>query len=326
MNAMNARHAPGPATLRRIVELACRAPSIHNTQPWLWRLAGARIDLYCDHRRQLPVADPHGRSLVLSCGAALHHAQVAADALGLDTHIARLPTPGNPSHLAAIDLTAGEPSSHAAADLKALERRRTDRSRFTSWPMSDERITALSNAASHRGVRVVAITDVSERFRLELLLSRAVAHQFSDPRFADEQRLWVDRSDVDGIPAAAIDCAARSGARPSRFTDPRRLVLDELLQSSDGLLLISTDDDDRAAWLQAGETLSEVWLNATSDGMSVVPLSQVVEVDETRLALTHEFPGGTAAPQALLRVGWQEMGQGDRVRTPRRPLDDVLIG
>ena len=52
--------------LRDIVELACRAPSVHNTQPWLWRLDGDRIELHADRRRQLPVADPSGRNLVIS--------------------------------------------------------------------------------------------------------------------------------------------------------------------------------------------------------------------------------------------------------------------
>ena len=64
------------------VELACRAPSVHNTQPWAWRLRPDGVDLYADHQRRLSVADPVGRELTISCGAALHHFQVAARAMG----------------------------------------------------------------------------------------------------------------------------------------------------------------------------------------------------------------------------------------------------
>ncbi|GAA4743965.1 NAD(P)H nitroreductase [Nocardioides endophyticus] len=322
---MSARTSPGPTTLRRIVELACRAPSIHNTQPWLWRISDTRIDLYGDPTRQLPVADSRGRSLTVSCGAALHHAQVAADAVGLDARVARLPTPGSHDHLATIDLAPGRRSAHATADLRALERRRTDRSRFTSWPMSDERLAALSRAVSRDGVQVVPMTNVSERFRLEFLLRRAIARESSDPRYDEEQRQWIDRSPADGIPSAAVCAGADPRPRMSRFTSHDPMDLDELVQSSDGLLLISTEEDDRAAWLQAGEVLSAAWLRATTDGLSVVPLSQVVEIEETRLALTHELLGGRAAPQALLRIGWQEIGHSTRPLTPRRPVDDVLI-
>src|SRR3954471_14844893 len=65
-------------TLRRIVSLATRAPSVHNTQPWRWHAAGSTLELFADHSRQLPVSDPAGRNLVLSCGAVLHHVQVVA--------------------------------------------------------------------------------------------------------------------------------------------------------------------------------------------------------------------------------------------------------
>ena len=38
-----------PAGIARLlVSLACRAPSVHNTQPWAWRLRPGGIDLYAD--------------------------------------------------------------------------------------------------------------------------------------------------------------------------------------------------------------------------------------------------------------------------------------
>ena len=83
---------------RELVHMACRAPSIHNTQPWAWRLAGAdTIELYADRRRQLAQIDPEGRALAISCGAALHHLVVAAEGFGLvaETHL--LPLPATPT-------------------------------------------------------------------------------------------------------------------------------------------------------------------------------------------------------------------------------------
>ena len=79
------------------------------------------------------------------------------------------------------------------------------------------------------------------------------------------------------------------------------------------------------AWLRAGEGLSALWLHAVRQGLSVVPLSQVVEVAETRAALRHEVFGGRVEPLLLLRVGWQAISRSHLVATPRRPLDDVLL-
>ena len=100
----------------RVIELACRAPSVHNSQPWRWRVVDdATIELYADRRRQLQVSDPSGRNLALSCGAALHHAFVAAQALGLTAAVDLMPSRDNENLLARISLSSGtrtdEPSS-----------------------------------------------------------------------------------------------------------------------------------------------------------------------------------------------------------------------
>ena len=92
----------------RVIELACRAPSVHNSQPWRWRVVDdATIELYADHRRQLQVSDPPGRNLALSCGAALHHGFVAAQALGLTAAIDLMPSSDDENLLARISLSLG---------------------------------------------------------------------------------------------------------------------------------------------------------------------------------------------------------------------------
>src|SRR5215467_14384425 len=68
--------------LRDAVALAVRAPSIHNTQPWKFRLGQGRIELYADRSRQLPVADDSGRAMFVSCGAALVFARLALQNAG----------------------------------------------------------------------------------------------------------------------------------------------------------------------------------------------------------------------------------------------------
>ena len=50
-------------TVRSALELASRAPSVHNSQPWRWRIADRSVHLYADHARRLPATDPDGREL-----------------------------------------------------------------------------------------------------------------------------------------------------------------------------------------------------------------------------------------------------------------------
>jgi hypothetical protein len=216
----------------------------------------------------------------------------------------------------------------AAARLLILQHRCTDRRRFTSWPVPDSQLAALAQAASGGEARAIPITDVTMRFRTELLVERAMTLQAADPQFSDEHAAWVDRSAVDGLPSsiAVPHSAGRSAAPPSRFRaetgGPQR---ERAVESSDGLMVIGTTYDTPASWLQAGQLLSDVWLHATRAGLSIVPLSQAIEVAETRDALHHDILGDAACPQLLVRVGWQEIARTTLPRTPRRPLADVLV-
>lgn len=318
--------APPPELLRRIIELATRAPSTHNTQPWRWRVTGAGLELHSDRTRQLPFADPVGRELVISCGAALHHLQVAAGALGWETEVDRLPEGPASSVLARIELRRGERSAEADADLRAIDDRCTDRRRFTSWPVPDERLQHLANVAAAMGVHAAPLLAVSERFRAELLVGRAVERQSNDNRFALEQQGWVDHSVVDGIPSTVLplEVSTASGVRPSRFSAGLLGEAERVIEGSDGLVVLCSGSDDLGSWLRAGEGLSALWLTATTQGLSVVPLSQVIEVEETRLALQQEVLGGLAHPLILVRIGWQSISRSQLPRTSRRPVDEVL--
>jgi hypothetical protein len=313
-------------TLRQVVALSCHAPSVYNTQPWAWRLRPEGVDLYADHQRRLGVADPTGRELVISCGAALHHAQVVASALGWAPTVELLPDATQPALLARIRLAPSVPTRAAAADLVALRDRRTDRRRFTSWPVPDERLGELASVARDHDTGAVAITDVTERFRVELLVSRALQLQARSPELVSEQQRWLDRRRADGVSSSTVPSQmAAETSRRSRFglgslDDPGRDV-----EGSDGLLVLYGERDDREAWLRCGEGLSALWLHAVRGGLSIVPLTQVVEVAETRSALRHDVFGGLAEPLLLVRVGWQAIGRSQLQATPRRPLDEVLL-
>lgn len=310
-----------------VVAAACRAPSIHNTQPWSWRVEGSTVELYADQDRRLPQADPHGRDLLISCGAALHHAQVAARARGWDPVVERWPRGAGSDLLARLTLAPRHhhPTASDAALLKALLERRTDRRRFTSWPVHGERLERLSDVARAWGADAVVLHDVVDRFRVEHLVSRAHAVQSADPALVEEQRRRVDRSSVDGVPPAVVPAdGAELPSRRPRFAGGLLEVGEPDVETTDGVVVVCGETDDPDAWLTTGEALGAVWLHAVGDGLAIVPLSQVVEVDGTRAALRHEVLLGVAFPHLLLRVGWRPLGSVDLPRTPRRPLEEVL--
>ena len=205
-------------TARYLVQLACRAPSVHNTQPWAWRIGPDSIELYADESRRLAAADPTGRDLVISCGAALHHLRIAARASGLSPEVARLPDAADPDLLARVRFTPAALPTTAAADLRAIQERCTDRRRFTSWPVPNERLNVLVRAVDDDGGDAVAVTDVTDRFRVDLMVARSHRLQERDEAIVAEVLRWTDRNPHDGLPSDHLPrrTRARQAAQPVR--------------------------------------------------------------------------------------------------------------
>src|SRR5512133_2456128 len=146
---------PTRAEVERAVALAARAPSIHNTQPWRWVYGHGVLELYADRSRQLSVVDPDGRSVLLSCGAALHLARLGLTAEGWRTDVNRLPDPGHPDRLARIRPLGRGGLNPAATDNAAAARRRySDRRPFRAESVPDRLVDSLIAAAVDEGVYV----------------------------------------------------------------------------------------------------------------------------------------------------------------------------
>ena len=322
MPASTRAAAPPRTVVRRMVELACLAPSVHNTQPWTWRISGPVVWLYADHDRKLEVEDPLGRNMLISSGAALHHFQTAARALGWRSQVERFPDVRDPTVVAQLRLHRDKPDE-AAAVLEAMRNRCTDRRRFTSWPVPDAHLEALAEEARAWDASAVPVLDIATRFRLELAIGRALDLQERDPDATIEQRRWTGRAGDDGVPLAVVREALAGDEHPHRFGSGLLRDSGAEVESSDALIVLGGETDDPPAWVRTGEALSALWIRATRTGLSVVPLSQPVEVPATRAEL-HQILGGSLAPHLLLRIGWQAIGRSELPRTLRRPVDEVL--
>lgn len=320
-----AGHVPPATTLRDIVGFATRAPSVHNSQPWRWRTEDGGLELRADRARQLAVADPEGRSLVISCGAALEHALVFAEALGWAHELVVLPSPGDPDHLATLRFRPGHPDRvAAAATVELLRERRTDRRRFTAWPLPDDVLRRLAASAGPGRPAAVPLTRPADRVRVDLLVARALWAQRTDPALVSEQARWSDPSEFDGVPRTARPPGV-TGERPSRFGElGRAIAVRDSVEPTDGVIVLAGDDAP-ADWVDAGRQLCRIWIAAMTADLSLVPLSEVVEVAETREVLRREVLGGQQ-PLLLLRIGWQEIGRSGLPPTPRRPVEEVLVG
>jgi len=281
-------------TLRAAITLATRAPSIHNTQPWRWRVGDESIHLFADRTRQVPAADPDGRDLLISCGAALHHLRVALAAVGWTTSVHRLPNPATPNHLASLELHPQDPTDQDIAAAATISRRRTDRRRMSDWPVPPDHLDLIAQRAQQQGALAVQVTDPAARFDLAGAIAQAAIIQESD-------------------------------------TEPRRLPPGLLTQPNGKrygqqteLLLIATSGDDLLSRLRAGEATSAALLTATELGLATCPLSQPLEIAGTRHLIRDKVLNGMAEPQLIIRLGWTPTAAAPLPTTPRQNTTDLI--
>lgn len=316
---------PDETTLRSLVELACRAPSVHNTQPWRWAAHGTTLDLFADPRHHLLYADTDRRNLVISCGAALHQLVVAAAASGWGTQVRRLPDPLNEDHLASITFHQRPATPDDLRTAEAAHQRHTDRRMTSSWAVPAARLDQLGEVALEMGVVGSTRLDGAQL----RVIGTALAHAFrlqnrSDP-YLDELLAWTHTREAAGIPTTSLltrEAAAKGPGAQSRFpTGSLGDSYDEDAPPEPAWMVLSTSSDDTLSWLRAGEALLAVWLVCTSSGLSAVPYTQPIEVPETRETLQREVLSDTSCPQLLLRVGWPVPDRQPVPRTPRRPVE-----
>lgn len=315
---------PDAETLRTVLALASRAPSVHNTQPWQWQVRAESLHLYSDATRQLPNTDPDGRDLILSCGAALNHCVVALAAVGWRARVIRLPNPADQSHLATIALFPYSADSLDIALAAAIPGRRTDRRHFSSWPVPVGDIALMAARAARNGVTLCQVDDID---KLHKIVAQSVwDHMTHD--YLVELTAWSGRyASVAGVPARNTPKPDLRAKIPGRiFAGPALEMSSDAPAADDNavVLALGTRTDDRLAQLRAGEATSVVLLTATSMGLVGCPVTEPLELADTRAAVRSNIFGDRDFPQMLLRVGWAPINADPLPPTPRRELSEFV--
>jgi hypothetical protein len=320
---------PGKDVIRDAVALACRAPSLHNTQPWRWIFDHSGLHLFADRMRVVLSTDSTGREVLLSCGAVLDHLRVAMAAAGWDTIVERFPDPHDPDHVAALKFTPISIVTDAQRErADAILARRTDRLPFDAppeWPSMEVRLR-LTVIPHH------VMTDiVLERDRPMLAEASRLTEQIRscDPSYQSELDWWTSPFALaDGVPQNALvsdsEAARVDVARsfPSARRTERRRDIGE--DRSKIIVLSTSHEDARSDVLRCGEALSAVLLECTLAGLATCTLTHITEVAPSRDVI-RQLMGQTGSPQVLIRIGIAPSGdQQQTPATPRRPVTEVF--
>jgi len=313
---------PSRKVLVDCVHTATTAPSLHNSQPWRFRIEGPAVDVYADPGRRLEVVDPAGREQLISVGAAVFTLRLAIQRAGYHAELTTFPRPDEPDLVARV--VAGQPTAVGPATealAEAIPHRHTNRRPFAHTPVPPDVLHHLVDAARREGA-VLTVASPAGRDRVLAMAFEAGRRLRDRPGYREELDRWTGYSvRHDGVPVWAVGPWDALEAVPVRdfgeFSELRRPV--EPFEPYPTILVLSTDGDARPDWLRAGQALQRVLLTATWQNLATTPISQPVEVPEVRGLLTDAATGLDA--QMVLRVGYGKIAG----RSPRRPVSEVLL-
>jgi nitroreductase len=312
--------------LRECLVAATAAPSIHNTQPWLFRPRGQVVDVLVDRRRQLKTLDPDGREMFVSVGASLLNLRLAIRAHGHETRMSLMPDRDHPELVARVYIERpAAPPTNVLSLYEAIPRRHTNRRPFADRPVPYSTMEQLAGAAAAE--RAAMLTVEAELRDGVLSLTRTAETRLrTDPRYRAELAEWTTPGGVgrrDGVPRQAFGPRDTDGALPLRdfalgHGAPAATVA---FEPDPTLIVLFTDRDTTVDWLRAGAALQRVLLTATLLDLAATPLSQLLEVPKLRALLADSATGEVA--QTVLRIGFPTT---PALATPRRPIEEVVVG
>ena len=320
---MTTQNAVDGQMLARCVQEAALAPSLHNSQPWRFRITSAAVEVFADRRRQIEVLDPAGRDLLISVGAAVFTLRLAIRRHGWIPDLALFPEPDEPDLVARIRPgRAAQPSAAVTALAGAIAQRHTNRWPFADAVLPADVIEQLTTAAGHEGA-TLTITGAVSRAAI-LGLSRAAERQLrADGGYRAELGQWTRHvpGRRDGLPPTAIgpwDALERLPMRDFGLLQPQPPMPAQRFEPHPTIAVLETDGDGPIEWVRAGQALQRVLLVATRLHLATTPISQPVEIPAIRELLTDTRAGRWA--QIVVRLGYGPPA----VASPRRLLAEIL--
>lgn len=305
--------------MRFLLKYAVLAPSSHNTQPWKFSIKDNKVDVYVDKTRWLKVADQDQRELFISVGCALENLMVAGEHFGLECQPDYFPGPEDT--VAEVRFQSKDPSqSFREGLLDAIPERFTNHNAYNESPISSEDLQIIHNCFDEEDIFLHTTDHPDTKRKVEEMIIQADAIQFSDPDYREELGYWIGQgvfgaswlmSKIGQLAVNYINMGKTMGKKDS-----------QVLMSSPVLAVISSRNDDRLSQVRVGQVFERIFLTATRLGISVHPMSQILEVPQLKDQVAELVPTTGVIPQHTFRMGY---GEPEKEHTPRRPVEEVLL-
>ena len=327
-----------------LVNAAVLAANAHNTQPWIFVVGEQHIEVFADMSRTIGAMDPLLREMQISLGCALENLVLAGPPNALATTVSLLPDPSDPTHIATVSLTKVPASASPLFD--SITERRTSRGAYdTSRGVNRKQLDALSALVDVPDTQVLWFDTDAQKTAFSALTVRATEAIIADPQQAADDYRWY-RSSWTDIQRSRDGITIDPSGQSALIRTVSKLIPVTQKQNNDGWLsgtrdtqlptaaafgaLVVANPSDRVQRLRAGRIWQRIHLTATSHGLGMQPLCQILERAD-RETTTGQRPVFTTALAAMLpprlhaimtfRIGYPHA---TALKSPRRPAGEVV--
>lgn len=330
---------------RRALAYAILAPNPHNRQPWLVDLGTADVvTLYCDQTRLLPATDPFGRQILIGLGAFIETFAIAAAQAGRAAEVAHFPDGYAQDRVDARPVARLRLTGPTQSDplFQFILRRRSVKTPYDMAREVPAAAVAALAAAPRAGIDTLkVVTEPSEVAVMRGFMSRAGEIEVMTPRTWKESvdLMRIGRAEnlanPDGISMAGPfieKMLAEGKISRSIMADTSHRAFKAGAErwvastaATPAALWFSTPGNTREDQIAAGRAWMRIALTAVDQGLSLHPMSQVLQEFPEMTAEYEAFHAhaGVKTParvQMLARLGY-----GPTVGpTPRWPLESRI--
>ncbi|MBM9498683.1 hypothetical protein JWG44_00245 [Leptospira sp. 201903071] len=315
-----------------IVRYATLAPSGHNSQPWKFSIKENTIRIFPDFTRRLQVVDPDDRELYISLGCALENLLIASEQAGYIPKVEYFPAE---EENGCIRITLGSKgiSNKNETLFQAIPLRQSTRNEYDGKALSVSELKKLESISKAEMIETRIFTDKKQIEPLIEYVKEGDQIQISDPAFYRELKDWIRFSESEAIEKGdglATICTGNPSV-PRWFgqflmdaivSGKSQGNLDEkLIRSSAGILVFTSQQNDREAWIEVGRAFERWTLLATSLNVKSAFMNQPAEIPKLRAQLGEHLNLGKAHPQLIVRFGYSR----PMPYSPRRSLEQVIL-
>jgi hypothetical protein len=327
------------------VAAAILAANPHNTQPWIFHVTTDSIQLFSDPSRRTGTLDALDREHHIGLGCALENLVLAAAARGYRATVTLFPDATDPTHVAAVALTASAPEQSTLHD--AIGDRRSNRGPYTASVVAPDVLVALDSvSAGPDGVTVRWFTTPADLSVLGALIIDATHAIVGDEEQSTDSFAWFrnNRDDIDThmdgltldaqglspmvLAAAKILPGTSRTAGDSFWLDQTRTV-HTATAAAYGVVMVANPDDPPQQ-LNGGRLLQRIHLAATVQGLGLQHMNQITERIDRDASLAHTSKFASAMDALLAQPDRHALSTfriGYPVRagrlSPRRPVSQV---